>query len=707
VAIALLVTVAVALGLFLRLLAISSVPFYEDDYSSALQVAGIMQTGKPTFPSGWVQWAEPVALPYLISILWRITGPDIMVGRLLSALLGTLSIGAAYLLGRRVHSPTTGAIFALLVAVNLWSVASSAYFRHYALAELSFLLICDLAVRWLRGRRSLGAYLAVLGGSALLAVIGHYILLPVILVVAMLPAIGKLSDVVGSRLRVVPGGPDDTGRTVRIDLRMDLILVLVMIGLSVAAAGFIWALPRYGILIPQVIGKLTGEFFTVLPEHARISFRPFFVQSLLKFYGPWLLVSIGAGALVLVIQAGRSGLAILLYFALPFVLLSTIFASLTVTSMFDRYLFPFNPALLLMLASFVVWASDRLARWLIQSLRTRREYGEVLAPVVAGALAVMLLTQAGAVVALPVSRLPGEVETWIRSRNEPETPSYRRASTFLKAHMAVGDIVLGSRPLDLVFELPHASGYWLMSDPQELSEVGVWKDGRLVNRYTGYPAITDLGQFLKLMAQSPNLWVVLPHFHDSPGTLSPGMWGVVHSWMERVPDASDATIALYRSPRQRAEVISLRTAMRAYGNARGVVAINDRVTRFQGRPGPVNWAGVEYRLPADLRVTDVIFDVSMRVDQVSGGTGTVGFDVILEESDGDRWHAPGRLRVEAGDRWQRFLLPFSYLRFWPLGKKTPQPHAVRSLKIEVNNARHLAFQAEIQMGIIRRVPGTP
>lgn len=700
--------VAVALGLYLRLLAIYSVPFYEDDYSSALQVAGIMQTGRPTFPSGWVQWAEPVVLPYLVSIIWRFTGPDIIVGRLLSAALGTLSIGAAYLLGWRLHSRATGAIFALFVAANVWSVTSSTYFRHYALAELSFLSICGLAVWWLKDRRTLRGYLAVLGGSTLAAVIGHFILLPVIPVVVLLPVIAKVCDMVVGRVQIRRAGVEDSARGgVRIQLHLDAPLLLVVAGLSVVVAGCAWALPRYGMLVPQMIGRLTGEFFTVLPEQARVSFQPFFIESLLEFYGPWMLALVGGGALTLLIQTGRSGLTVLLYFVLPFVILSTIFASLTVTSMFDRYLFPYNPALLLMLTSIVVWAGERVGGWLIQGAPISwRERAGLLTLVVAAGFSMTLLKEGGAFGPLPLGRLPGAVETWIRSRNEPQTPTYQRVTAYLKAHMASTDVVLGTRPLDLAFEMPQAQGYWLMHDPRELSEVGVRRDGQLLNRYTGYPAIADLGQLLNLMARVDGLWVVVPYFHDSPETLSPGMWGVIHSWMERVADASDGTVTVYRSPRQRVEVIPLSPAVRAYGNV-GRFAPGDGVTLFRGRPGPLNWAGVEYRLPVDLAVPDTIFEVSILLEGVSRGTKTVDFDVILEEPDGDRWHTPERLRVQAGPQWHRFYLPFSYLRFWPLGKVTPQPGTVTSLKVEVHNARNLAFQTQVQIRMIRRLRSIP
>src|SRR3989337_67820 len=88
--------VVVGLGLYLRTLSAREMPFNEDEYATALQTIGILKTGKPTLPSGWVQWSEPVALPYLVSFVWKMTGPAMMVGRLASVAVGTLSILAGY-----------------------------------------------------------------------------------------------------------------------------------------------------------------------------------------------------------------------------------------------------------------------------------------------------------------------------------------------------------------------------------------------------------------------------------------------------------------------------------------------------------------------------------------------------------------------------------------------------------------------------------
>ena len=60
----------------------------------------------------------------------------------------------------------------------------------------------------------------------------------------------------------------------------------------------------------------------------------------------------------MVAETGRRGLTILAYFIIPIALFSTLFSSLTITTLFPRYIFPYNPALLLALAFTIVRLSE-------------------------------------------------------------------------------------------------------------------------------------------------------------------------------------------------------------------------------------------------------------------------------------------------------------------------------------------------------------
>ena len=119
----------VAIGVYLRMTSVGSAPILEDEYTSAFQALGFMKTGKPILPSGFIQWSEPLVLPYIVSVLWQVTGVDIITARLLSVVVGTGSILLAYLIGKQLRNTSIGLVFAFFIATNQWSVASSTFFR--------------------------------------------------------------------------------------------------------------------------------------------------------------------------------------------------------------------------------------------------------------------------------------------------------------------------------------------------------------------------------------------------------------------------------------------------------------------------------------------------------------------------------------------------------------------------------------------------
>lgn len=84
---------------------------------------------------------------------WRLLSGDSEFGlRLLSALVGVVTVAAAYLLGRRVAGPPAGVLAALVVAVSRFAVAWSQEMRMYALAALWATLALWAATRLWDGK---------------------------------------------------------------------------------------------------------------------------------------------------------------------------------------------------------------------------------------------------------------------------------------------------------------------------------------------------------------------------------------------------------------------------------------------------------------------------------------------------------------------------------------------------------------------------
>ena len=690
-------------GLYLRVLSIQVVPFYEDEYASALQVKGILETLKPTLPSGWVQWAEPVAYPYFVSLVWRLIDPGIAAGRLVSANLGILSILLAYSIGKRLKHRELGLVFALLVATNIWEITTSTYFRSYASADLAFLIMCYLAVRWLENRRPFTSYLLLLAATSIIAVAGHYLLALAVPAIALMPLLARLSDAIGSWAALMSRGTEGRAQRMRQWVRLNRSLVILTLFLGLVLGLVASASVQYGAFIAKGIGGLSKEFFTVLPDNIGITFRPFFAESLWASYGWWLLLVLLGGAVMLV-QAGRRGAAIILMFTIPFIVLSTVFASLTVTSMFDRYLFPFNPALLLMVAFAVTAAGDRLA-WLLMrfpfsALRQRVSLPSLLVPM---ALAFGLAAESPAfVVRFDQTRTVALIEAWIRARDERETPSYHRAAMYLKDHLGPDDVVLGTRTVDLAFELPHAKGYWLVGNPKELLLAGIRTDHVTINRYTGYPAITNLAQLLDATDRANVVWLMLPYFHDNSDSLTQSVWRFVHSQTRVLPAASDNTLQVFQWKPRTFRITPLTLVPQVYGNAFDVLLLDDYVVQLSSRPGSADWSGLHYRLPKLLSASGMAFIVSIKLDQTSTDVKNVKFDLILEEDDGDRWHVPSLMTVPVGGGWQMFFLPSSDLQFWPLGRNTKEQDRITSIRVEAHRARDLAFVATVTVHLMER-----
>jgi len=690
--------VVLGIGLYLRLSSVNSALFFEDEYATAYQTLGIMETWKPTWPSGWVQWGEPVVLPYFMSFVWRVIGPDIMVGRLASVAVGMLSILMAYFLGRRLRGQVLGLVFAFLIATNLWSIASSTFFRSYALADLGFLCICYLSVVWLQGSRSLKSYLLVLVASGVITIIGHYMLLLLIPVVAMLPAVAKISDIIGERMRMSPLEQGQV-KGAQFHIRLDTPMLVLLLSLMLVFILGTWLALQYGVLFAKAIGKVTGEFFEVIPEDARLTFKPFFVQSLQKFYSLRLLVLIIGGAFVMLVQVGRRGLALLLYFGFPFVVFSTLFASFTATDMFDRYMFPHNAVLLLLIAFLLVWVREYLAWGLAGVLpRVFREKALIMAGVVTFLLVLGLAIRSDAfLLRFDPTTTPASIEAWFRARNEPQTPSYHRVAMYIKENKAPNDVVLSTRGWEFPFELPDMEGYWVIDNPMEIGEGSIKTEDGFINRYTGHPAITNLGQFMDVIAEEKGVWLALPYFHNSPGCLTPGIWNFVHTHMRRISEASDNTIDVFRLEPGSFKVVPLVQVPEAYGNAWRVDELSDNSVRVWVNPGSVDWAGVQYSMPSLMDIRNIVFDLYIKLNEVEGEPQHINF--ILEEEDGDRWHT-GHLTLQSGQEGQRFFVGFSNLSFWPLGLGTEQPDHVKWLKVEFITLEQPTFTAQVKVSLV-------
>ncbi|CAN5353009.1 hypothetical protein BH09CHL1_BH09CHL1_12320 [soil metagenome] len=134
-----LVALAVIYGAVARIASAHHLTPHIDEPASVLAAKMVSERGLPIFPSG-VPYFQGGVLSYLLApLMWLGYGDlaDLHTMRMVSVIIGVLTIGAAYLLARQVSGQRwVGAVAALLVASDPTSIKWSGLVRMYAPLEL-------------------------------------------------------------------------------------------------------------------------------------------------------------------------------------------------------------------------------------------------------------------------------------------------------------------------------------------------------------------------------------------------------------------------------------------------------------------------------------------------------------------------------------------------------------------------------------------
>ena len=493
------------------------------------------------------------------------------------------------------------------------------------------------------------------------------------------------------------------------NIRIDLTIVEIILYTLLATAGTVWIISERGPLAVSLIGSITGEFFTVLPNDTTITFKPMFAQAFYDLYGPLLLLLIGVGTIIMVAETGRRGLTILFYFIIPTALFSTLFSSLTITTLFPRYVFPYNPALLLALAFTIVRLSEVILVQIRAISPERLRFIPLKENWMPALICAMVLATLSSSLLLRTNIEPptSSMDKWFRGPGEPVTPAYNKVTDYIRTNMSPNDAILATRGWPFPFELPNLEGFWLMSVPVELSELGDSEKDRLTNRFTGYTAITNLSAFLTLLEEKASGWIVIPYMHNSPNVMTQPIYDIIHTRLIPIAAASDTTISLFKWNADSVKLTPFTHQPELYGNTR-TIKTNGNTLTMSSKAGPLNWAGIRYDLQQTPQIQDLVFDVHIKLDQLTGSE-SVQFNFILEEDDGDRWHVPeytseGYLPVRPTGTWHRFSLRLSEFDFWPQFQKLQEPGRIKYLKIEAQKAENIDFIAQIKVNVVAVEP---
>ncbi|MFN2200500.1 MAG: glycosyltransferase family 39 protein [Caldilineaceae bacterium] len=148
-----------------RLIALSSLPFgtWYDEAANGLEALRIINEPqyRPVYTDGVNASGHYL---FLIVAAFDIFGVSTRSIRLISAVVGIVTVGAAYLAGRELFGPTSGLLLAFLVAVSRWSINFSRLGMYNAFTPLFELLAVAFLIRALR-RNQLSDY--VLAGVSL------------------------------------------------------------------------------------------------------------------------------------------------------------------------------------------------------------------------------------------------------------------------------------------------------------------------------------------------------------------------------------------------------------------------------------------------------------------------------------------------------------------------------------------------------------
>jgi hypothetical protein len=122
---------ALIIGLYARFKGLGSAPLSVDEYYLVRSIENVARSGLPAFPCGGY-YTRGLTLQYLAAGL-GFTGLSAQLApRLIAALCSLLMLPAAYLLGRRSHSPLVGLLTVVVLALSVWEIEMARFGRMYA-----------------------------------------------------------------------------------------------------------------------------------------------------------------------------------------------------------------------------------------------------------------------------------------------------------------------------------------------------------------------------------------------------------------------------------------------------------------------------------------------------------------------------------------------------------------------------------------------
>lgn len=138
----------IAYGFFFRINGLSkNYSFWSDEAHSAIFVKSILERGMPILQHGYSTGFSQSVFFYLSALLVKIFGVNEMSFRLISVIIGTLTILAGYLIGKKIFSKKVGLISSLLISLLNVEIIWSRQARPYQMIQLLYLIGCYVLIK--------------------------------------------------------------------------------------------------------------------------------------------------------------------------------------------------------------------------------------------------------------------------------------------------------------------------------------------------------------------------------------------------------------------------------------------------------------------------------------------------------------------------------------------------------------------------------
>lgn len=426
----------ILIGLALRLYNLGSAPFWIDEIVQVRAAANFAQGTGFIHPTGaeYSRAWMTVGLP--IAILFKILPASEFIARFPSAVVGTLIVPVAYMLGKKVIDRPSGLLLAALLSVDPWQLTWSREARMYIHFQLLFLLSILIFLHWYHNdlewnQKPLYCLVAILP----LGIITHdgFLFIGPIIIAFLTISLSAKSYM----LYIRDGGIFNDEFILR---------HLFIIGMGIVAGVVFLSLKG----VPDILlgstpswyggGTSVGFFWDTLTSRYSI------IGGALFFTG-----------LIYVLSRGYSGLLVTVSFILPFLVLRYF-----VEWRIPRYIFHLYPLFLMISLSPISYAIKKLdfyAKNWYKSENTTTSFInsdcnlKSKSPIMQSAFLNHLISKSTIVIMiLLTAQLISPVASSITFLNQnphgtiEDRPDHRGSSQYIQAHSESSDIIISSTP---------------------------------------------------------------------------------------------------------------------------------------------------------------------------------------------------------------------------------------------------------------------